>query len=128
MDRFLRMFDRFVEFSYAVWDRIVLRGDYERLPRPENIVYFFRDVMGVPCITPKVLAERTERYRKWVAGYARKQGAGSVTGAHGNFMLGGGAVTGYPRPTTRSPSLDMTWENSAPTALSNASVIPTAIA
>ena len=78
MDRFLQLFGRFVEFSYAVWDRIVLRGYYERLQRPENIVYFFRDVIGVPCITPKVLAERTERYRKWVVGYASKRGIAIV--------------------------------------------------
>jgi hypothetical protein len=83
VDRFLQLFGRFVESSYAVWDRIVLRGYYERLQRPENIVYFFRDVIGVPCITPKVLAERTERYRKWVAGYASKRGVAIVNAPKG---------------------------------------------
>ena len=46
MDRFLQLFGRFVQFSYACWDRIVLRGYYPRLQRPENIVHFFRDVCG----------------------------------------------------------------------------------
>lgn len=73
MDRFLELFGHFIEFAYAIWDRIVLRGYYERLQRPENIVYFFRDVCGINCITPKVLAYRTERYRKWVEGYARRR-------------------------------------------------------
>lgn len=73
MRRFLQLFARLVDFTYAIWDRIVLRGYYERLQRPENIVYFFRQVCGVRCITPTVLAERTERYRKWVEGYARRR-------------------------------------------------------
>ncbi len=52
MDRFLQLFGRFVQFSYACWDRIVLRGYYPRLQRPENIVHFFRDVCGDVRITP----------------------------------------------------------------------------
>lgn len=70
----MELFDRFVQFAYASWDRIVLRGYYPRLQRPENIVYFFRDVCGIPCITPEVLARRTAEYRKWVEGYARRRG------------------------------------------------------
>ena len=31
MDRFLQLFGRFVQFSCACWDRIVLRGYYPRL-------------------------------------------------------------------------------------------------
>ena len=46
MDRFLQLFGRFVQFSYACWDRIVLRGYYPALQRPENVVHFFRDVCG----------------------------------------------------------------------------------
>ena len=68
MERFLKLFGRFVDFAYAIWDRIVLRGYYEALQRPENIVYFFREVSGVRCITPAVLARRTGEYRKWVEG------------------------------------------------------------
>ena len=73
MERFLKLFGRFVDFAYAIWDRIVLRGYYEALQRPENIVYFFREVSGVRCITPAVLARRTEAYRKWVEGYATRR-------------------------------------------------------
>ena len=70
----MELFGRFVHFAYAIWDRIVLRGYYERLQRPANIVYFFRDVCGVASVTPAVLARRTEQYRKWVEGYARRRG------------------------------------------------------
>jgi hypothetical protein len=48
VERFLQLFARFVDFTYAIWDRIVLRGYYPALQRPENIVYFFREVCGIP--------------------------------------------------------------------------------
>ena len=79
MDRFLQLFGRFVQFSYAAWDRIVLRGYYERLQRPENIVFFFRTVCGQRCITPEVLAARTVGYRRWVENYAKRHAVPLIT-------------------------------------------------
>ena len=73
MERFLQLFGGFVDFTYGVWDRIVLRGYYERLQRPANIVYFFRNVCGIYPITPQVLASRTNDYRKWLDGYAAQR-------------------------------------------------------
>ena len=73
MERFLQLFGGFVDFTYGVWDRIVLRGYYERLQRPANIVYFFRNVCGIYPITPEVLASRTTDYRKWLDGYAAQR-------------------------------------------------------
>ena len=72
MDRFLQLFGRFVQFSYACWDRIVLRGYYPRLQRPENIVHFFHDVCGDARITPEVLARRTGTYRRWLDRYTEQ--------------------------------------------------------
>jgi hypothetical protein len=61
---------RHVQLSYTAWDRIVLNGYLDRLQRPENISYFFREVGGVPAVTPEVLMSRTAPYRAWVARYA----------------------------------------------------------
>jgi hypothetical protein len=61
---------RHVQLSYTAWDRIVLNGYLDRLQRPENISYFFREVVGVPAVTPEVLMSRTAPYRAWVARYA----------------------------------------------------------
>jgi hypothetical protein len=61
---------RHVQFSYTAWDRIVLNGYLDRLQRPENISYFFREVVGVPAVTPEVLMSRTAPYRAWVTRYA----------------------------------------------------------
>ena len=70
MDRLSELLGHHVQFSYTVWDRIVLNGYLDRLQRPENISYFFREVVGVPAVTPEVLMSRTAPYRSWVARYA----------------------------------------------------------
>ena len=70
MDRLSELLGRQVQFAYTAWDRIVLNGYLDRLQRPENISYFFREVVGVPAVTPEVLMSRTAPYRAWVARYA----------------------------------------------------------
>ena len=74
VDRLSELLGGAVQFQYTCLDRIVLNGYLERLQRPENIVYFFREVVGIGCIEPAVLAGRTERYRAWVEQYTREQG------------------------------------------------------
>ena len=66
MDRLSELLGRHVQFSYTAWDRIVLNGYLDRLQRPENIGYFFREVVGVPAVTPEGLMSRTAPYRTWV--------------------------------------------------------------
>jgi hypothetical protein len=70
MDRLSDLLGYAVQFSYTAWDRIVLNGYLDRLQRPENISYFFREVVGVSAVTPEVLASRTAPYRAWVTRYA----------------------------------------------------------
>jgi hypothetical protein len=74
VDRFSELLGRFVQFTYTAWDRIVLNGYIDRLQRPENIVHFFREVVGAPAVTPEVLTSRTAPYRAWVARYAEERG------------------------------------------------------
>ena len=81
MDRLSELLGHHVQFSYTAWDRIVLNGYLDRLQRPENIVYFFRDVVGAPSVTPEVLMSRTAPYRAWVARYAEEQGIPLRAGA-----------------------------------------------
>ncbi len=66
MDRLSELLGRAVQFAYTCWDRIVLNGYIERLQRPENLVYFFHDVVGIACIEPSVLEQRTNAYKAWV--------------------------------------------------------------
>ncbi|MEI9479452.1 MAG: hypothetical protein WCO26_23175, partial [Deltaproteobacteria bacterium] len=71
MERFLQLFGTMIAFTYHCFDRIVIRGYLSMLSRPEHIVYFFRDVLGIRCITKEVLAKRTTDYQNWVESYAR---------------------------------------------------------
>ena len=66
MDQLLALLGQAVQFAYTCWDRIVLNGYIERLQRPENLVYFFHDVVGIACIEPAVLEQRTNAYKAWV--------------------------------------------------------------
>jgi hypothetical protein len=66
VDRLSELLGQAVQFVYTCWDRIVLNGYIERLQRPENLIYFFHDVVGVACIEPSVLEQRTNAYKAWV--------------------------------------------------------------
>jgi hypothetical protein len=74
MERLSELLGQHVQFSYTCWDRIVLNGYLDRLQRPENVVYFFREVVGEPSVTPEVLASRTGPYRAWLSRYAEAEG------------------------------------------------------
>jgi hypothetical protein len=66
MDQLSTALGQAVQFVYTCWDRIVLNGYLERLQRPENLLYFFHNVVGVACIEPSVLEQRTNAYKAWV--------------------------------------------------------------
>ena len=74
MDRLSEVLGAAVQFAYTCLDRIVLHGYLTGLQRPEQLVYFFRDVVGIGCIAPSVLAGRTAAYRAWVEQYTQGQG------------------------------------------------------
>src|SRR6266566_4654872 len=66
MDRLSAVLGQAVQFVYTCWDRIVLSGYIERLQRPENLIYFFHDVVGINAVEPAVLEQRTNAYKAWV--------------------------------------------------------------
>jgi hypothetical protein len=74
MERLLELLGPAVQFVYTCWDRIVLNGYLERLQRPENLIYFFHDVVGIACIEPAVLEQRTKAYKAWVRRVADEWG------------------------------------------------------
>src|SRR5260370_14310157 len=71
METFTKLCGSLLVFVYHCLDRIVINGYLSGLVRPEQVVYFFRDVAGVAVIDNSVLSERTEVYRSWVEAYAR---------------------------------------------------------
>jgi hypothetical protein len=71
MELFAKLFSSLLIFVYHCFDRIVIHGYLSGLSRPEQVVYFFRNVIGVPVVDKAVLSKRTGEYRGWVEAFAR---------------------------------------------------------
>jgi len=71
MELFLKLFGDLLVFVYHCFDRIVIHGYLSGLSRPEQVVHFFRRVVGVPAVTKEVLSQRTADYQNWVEAFAR---------------------------------------------------------
>ena len=71
MERFTQLFAHVLVFVYHCFDRMVIHGYLRGLSRPEQVVYFFRQVLGVPVVSKEILSQRTNDYRDWVEAYAR---------------------------------------------------------
>jgi hypothetical protein len=71
METFTKLFGSLLVFVYDCFDRIVIRGYLSRLSRPDQMVYFFRQVVGAAVVDKTVLSQRTEVYRNWVEAFAR---------------------------------------------------------
>jgi len=71
MDAFTRLFGSLLVFVYHCFDRIVINGYLNGLSRPEQVVHFVREVLGIPVVSREVLSQRTNDYQGWVEAYAR---------------------------------------------------------
>jgi hypothetical protein len=74
MDLFNKLFGDLLVFVYHCFDRIVIHGYLTGLSRPEQVVHFFRQVVGVPTVSKEVLCGRTADYQNWVEAFARNHG------------------------------------------------------
>src|ERR1700732_977909 len=66
MELFQTLFGELLLFVYHCFDRIVINGYLSGLSRPEQVVHFFRQVIGVPILSKEVLAQRNNDYQNWV--------------------------------------------------------------
>ena len=71
MELFAKLFSSLLVFVYHCFDRIVIHGYLSGLSRPAQVVYFFRNVAGVPAVDKEVLSKRTKEYQGWVEAFAR---------------------------------------------------------
>src|SRR6516164_2967008 len=71
MELFTQLFGDLLAFVYYCFDRIVIYGYLSGLSRPEQVVHFFRNVVGVAAVDKEVLSQRTADYQAWVEAYAR---------------------------------------------------------
>jgi hypothetical protein len=59
MDLFTQLFGSLLAFVYHCFDRIVIYGYLSGLSRPERVVNFFHQVVGVPVVSREILSQRT---------------------------------------------------------------------
>src|SRR3984893_6308844 len=71
MDVFTKLFGNLLAFVYHCFDRIVIHGYLSALSRPEQVVHFFRQVLGIPVVSKEILSQRTADYQSWVEAFAR---------------------------------------------------------
>ena len=71
MDLFTKLFGHLLVFVYHCFDRVVINGYLSGLSRPEQVVYFFRQVVGAAPVDKALLGQRTNDYQNWVEAYAR---------------------------------------------------------
>jgi hypothetical protein len=71
METFTKLFGSLLVFVYHCFDRIVINGYLSGLSRPEQVVHFVREVLGIPVVSKDVLSQRTNDYRNWVEAFAR---------------------------------------------------------
>jgi hypothetical protein len=70
MELFTQLFGDLLAFVYHCFDRIVIYGYLSGLSRPEQVVHFFRNVVGVAAVSKEVLSQRTADYQAWVEAFA----------------------------------------------------------
>ena len=71
MELFTTLFGKLLVLVYHCFDRLVINGYLSGLSRPEQVVYFFRQVVGKPVADKEVLRQRTTDYQNWVEAFAR---------------------------------------------------------
>ena len=71
METLMQLLGPMMVFVYHCFDRIVINGYLSMLSRPEQVVYFFKEVLAQQCITKEVLSVRTKDYIVWVESYAK---------------------------------------------------------
>jgi hypothetical protein len=74
MDVFIQLFGNLLVFVYHCFDRIVIHGYLSGLSRPEQVVHFFRHIVGVAAVDKEVLSRRTCDYQTWVEAFAHNHG------------------------------------------------------
>jgi len=71
MELFTELFGDLLASVYHCFDRIVIHGYLSGLSRPEQVVHFFRQILGIPVVSKEVLSQRTNDYQNWVEAFAR---------------------------------------------------------
>ena len=127
METFTKLFGSLLVFVYHCFDRIVINGYLSGLSRPEQVVYFFREVLGVPVVDKEVLGQRTNEYQSWVEAYARNHKIPIQWAEKGvrkeDYVLPASAGAWRSRTAMASTSFSRAWNRAGPSAAHRAQSI-----
>src|SRR5258705_9329708 len=71
MELFTQLFGGLLLFVYHCFDRVVINGYLSGLSRPEQVVHFVHEVLGIAVVSKEVISQRTNDYQNWVEAFAR---------------------------------------------------------
>ena len=118
MELFTQLFGNLLVFVYHCFDRIVIHGYLSGLSRPEQVVHFFRQVLGIPVVSKEVLSQRTNDYQNWVEAFARNHRIPMEWAEKGvrkeDHVLPALAPHGEDAMLTASTSSSRAWNKAAP--------------
>jgi len=71
MELFTQLFGDWLAFVYTLLRPHFIYGYLRRALRPEQVVHFFRQVVGVPVVGKEILSHAPPTTRNWVEAFAR---------------------------------------------------------
>src|SRR5262245_27174561 len=127
MELFDKLFGKLLLFVYHCFDRIVINGYLSGLSRPEQVVHFFRQVIGVPILSKDLLGQRTNDYQNWVEAFASNHkipSSGPKKVSAKRIMSCHGCAGCARRAPTESISFSRAWNKGPPSASACRSILP----
>ena len=127
MDLFTKLFGDFLVFVYHCFDRIVIHGYLTALSRPELVVHFFREIVGVAEVSKEALSQRTADYQNWVEAYARNHAIPiewAEKGVRRRTTCGRGCAAWRSAMPTAPTSSSRAWSKGRPSASACRSIRP----
>src|SRR5262249_7737055 len=72
MELFIKLFGDLLVFVYQCFDRIVIHSYLSGLSRPEQVVYFFRQIVGAPVVSKELFEPADRRLSELGRGLRRQ--------------------------------------------------------
>jgi len=86
--KFVECYDKYIDFCYEIFDRILLKGYIPLVQRENGMVYFLREFRGMKCISTEALKNLTKGFIQRVEKYAEENSIPVVTVKRGESKLG----------------------------------------
>ena len=76
---FVECYNKYIDFCYEIFDRILLKGYIPLIQRENGMVYFLREFRGMKCISKEALKNLTKGFIKRVERYVEENSIPVVT-------------------------------------------------